>query len=104
VRPESWPPTDDGLVFGFDGSEHAGHAGIAEQLNKIFANRDPSLRRQDQECHGAAARSGHRPRRGRHAPAWLAQLHQNIPAQFHGRPEAVDELTAELRAVLEDAE
>ena len=29
---------------------------------------------------------------------WEVVLYQNTPAQFHGRPELVDELTQELRA------
>jgi uncharacterized protein (TIGR02246 family) len=30
---------------------------------------------------------------------WEIVLFQNTPAQFHGRPELVDEMTRELRAV-----
>ena len=32
--------------------------------------------------------------------AWLIKLFQNTPAQFHGRPELVEEMTEELREVL----
>ena len=31
---------------------------------------------------------------------WRVALFHNTPAQFHGRPEAVDALTAELRAAV----
>ena len=31
---------------------------------------------------------------------WQAELFQNTPAQFHGRPELADALTARLRATL----
>lgn len=32
--------------------------------------------------------------------AWRIQLFQNTPAQFHGRPELVEQMTAELRSAL----
>ncbi|SFV06945.1 SgcJ/EcaC family oxidoreductase [Alicyclobacillus macrosporangiidus] len=35
-----------------------------------------------------------------HEGNWRIQLFQNTPAQFHGRPELVDQMTAELRALL----
>lgn len=31
---------------------------------------------------------------------WLIQLFQNTPAQFHGRPELVEQMTEELRKLL----
>lgn len=31
---------------------------------------------------------------------WQIQLFQNTPAQFHGRPELVEQMTEELRQVL----
>jgi hypothetical protein len=31
---------------------------------------------------------------------WRVALYQNTPAQFHGRPEMVQELTEELRQLL----
>ena len=37
------------------------------------------------------------------ADGWRVAHFQNTPAAFDGRPEAVEELTAELRAVLRDA-
>lgn len=36
----------------------------------------------------------------RTADGWRITLLQNTPAQFHGRPEAVEALTTELRAEL----
>jgi uncharacterized protein (TIGR02246 family) len=32
--------------------------------------------------------------------AWMIELFQNTPAQFHGRPELVDAMTEELRELL----
>lgn len=34
------------------------------------------------------------------AGVWRIELFQNTPAQFHERPELVEEMTAELRQVL----
>lgn len=31
---------------------------------------------------------------------WQVELFQNTPAQFHGRPELVEEMTEELRELL----
>ncbi|MGW4720920.1 SgcJ/EcaC family oxidoreductase, partial [Nocardia sp. NPDC004260] len=36
----SAPFAEEGLVIGFDGSENVGRAGIAEQMNKIFADHE----------------------------------------------------------------
>lgn len=33
---------------------------------------------------------------------WLIELFQNTPAQFHGRPELVDQITEELNQVIRD--
>jgi len=32
---------------------------------------------------------------------WRIELFQNTPAQFHGRPELVEQMTEELRQMLE---
>jgi hypothetical protein len=36
----------------------------------------------------------------RHPEGWRIALLQNTPAQYHGRPEAAEALTAELRNLL----
>jgi uncharacterized protein (TIGR02246 family) len=36
----------------------------------------------------------------RHPEGWRVALLQNTPAQYHGRPEAAEALTAELRGLL----
>lgn len=36
----------------------------------------------------------------RHDGQWLIALFQNTPAQFHGRPELVQQMTEELRQLL----
>lgn len=36
----------------------------------------------------------------RHRESWRIQLFQNTPAQFHGRPELVERMTAELKETL----
>ncbi|MGG3943884.1 DUF4440 domain-containing protein, partial [Peribacillus psychrosaccharolyticus] len=33
---------------------------------------------------------------------WSIQLFQNTPAQFHGRPELVEQMTEELRELLKE--
>lgn len=115
---------DSALVIGFDGSEMHGREAIAEQLGTIFSDHEVatyvrvvrSVRRLD-DCTGLLhAVVGMVPpgeddvMRDRHAvqvlvgahqnDQWRAVSFQNTPAQLHGRPEAVDALTEELRSVL----
>ncbi len=116
--------TDDAVVIGFDGSEMHGTAAIAEQLRAIFADHEVatyvrlvrSVRRVDQRTGLLHAVVGMIPSGGndvmpdRHAvqllvairtgDVWRATSLQNTPVQLHGRPEAVDALTEELRAAL----
>lgn len=116
---------EDGQVVGFDGSEVAGRARIADQMSRIFTDHatgsyvgivrevrglgpDTALLRavsgvvpagrDDIEPALNATQSlvAHR-----EADRWQVVLYQNTPAQFHGRPEAVAELTTELRAALD---
>jgi uncharacterized protein (TIGR02246 family) len=121
------PFTDDGTVIGFDGSELAGRGAIAAEMSRIFADHrtaryvakvrtiellgnDVALLRaavgmippNEAELHPdrnawqtrVAAR-----RKGR----WQIVLFQNTPAQFHGRPDLAERLTAELRQLLRSA-
>jgi uncharacterized protein (TIGR02246 family) len=115
---------EDGASIGFDGSELAGRAAIVATLRGIFADhatgryvavvrgvtplaRDAALLRAvcgmvpagkadlDPALHAlqtliAVKRDG----------VWRIVLFQNTPAQLHGRPQAVEQLTEELRRAL----
>jgi uncharacterized protein (TIGR02246 family) len=113
--------TEDGQVVGFDGSEVAGRSRIAEQMAGIFADhatgRYVGIVRQVQPLGSDVALlravSGVVPAgqddiepslnatqslvARRDPDGWRVVLYQNTPAQYHGRPEAVDALSAELR-------
>jgi uncharacterized protein (TIGR02246 family) len=114
--------SDEAIVVGFDGSEMHGREEIAEQLAAIFADHQVaryiwivrSVHRIAAEAGLLHAVVGMVPPGGtdvmpdRHAVqllvavretgAWQASSLQNTPAQLHGRPEAVEALTDELRA------
>lgn len=116
--------TPDGVSIGFDGSQMSGQAEIAAELQQIFANhltapyvskiRDVRFLAPEVAVLRAVA--------GMVPPgqtdinpavnsiqtlvavklndAWRIALFQNTPAQFHGRPELVQQLTEELRQLL----
>jgi len=118
------PFATDGEVVGFDGSQVTGQAAIAEEMQRIFDDHETAayvgkVRAVRILAPGAAlltAVAGMVPpgaddikpeqnsvqtvvaahRDGQ----WRVVLFQNTPAQYHGRPEAVRELTEELREVL----
>jgi uncharacterized protein (TIGR02246 family) len=116
--------TGDGEQVGFDGSQVAGATAIAEATGQIFADHRTaryvalvrSLRFADPDVALLRAEGGLVPPDGddlvpernavhfmvavRTADGWRITLLQNTPAQFHGRPEAVEALTTELRAEL----
>jgi uncharacterized protein (TIGR02246 family) len=118
------PFAEDGHVVGFDGSEIDGRSRIAEQIAAIFADHGPGryvgiVREVRPLGTGAAllrAVSGVVPTgqndinpalnatqslvARRDESGWRVVLYQNTPAQYHGRPEAVEALSAELRAAL----
>jgi 2-C-methyl-D-erythritol 4-phosphate cytidylyltransferase len=119
----SAPFAEDGVIIGYDGSLTSGRAALAADMAQIFADHQtaryvvkvretmplgPDARilraiaglvppgqaqvKPDVNAHQtlvAARRDGH----------WRVVLFQNTPAQFHGRPELVEELTRELQAV-----
>jgi uncharacterized protein (TIGR02246 family) len=115
---------DDGDVIGFDGSQMAGQSEIAATLRQIFADHQTAayvakVRSVRFVAPGVAvlrAVSGLAPHGTAelnplansiqtlvavHADGeWRIVLFQNTPAQFHGRPELVQALTEELRALL----
>lgn len=112
---------EDGHVVGFDGSQMAGQAEIASTLRQIFADhltgtyvskvRDVRLLSLDVAILRAVvgmvphAQSDIEPALNaiqtliatKHDDKWLITHFQNTPAQFHGRPDLVQQLTDELR-------
>ena len=110
-------------VIGFDGSELDGRDAIQAELHRIFAHhRTPSyvakVRSVELFDEVAILRAvvGMVPPgaedlnpelnaiqtfiASRDAGRWRVEVLQNTPAAFHGRPEAREQLTDELRAVL----
>ncbi|GAA1800292.1 SgcJ/EcaC family oxidoreductase [Actinomadura chokoriensis] len=118
------PFGDDGACIGFDGSLHAGRAEIAARMDRVFADHATAryvaaVRDVRLIAPGAAvlrAVAGMVPpgasdlnpaanavqalTAARDGGRWRAVLFQNTPAAYHGRPEAAEALTAELRALL----
>jgi uncharacterized protein (TIGR02246 family) len=114
----------DGRVVGFDGSEMNGRTEIERELARIFADHAPAkyvakvryVRLVDDHVALLSAVAGMVPRgRGELNPDvnavqtlvaaetggdWRVVLFQNTPAQYHGRPDAAEALTAELRELL----
>ena len=115
---------DDGHVIGFDGGQMAGQAEIASTLQQIFADhptapyvskiRDVRLLSPDVALLRAVVgmvpqgQSDIEPALNalqtlvatKQDDRWRITLFQNTPAQFHGRPELVQQLTEELRQLL----
>jgi uncharacterized protein (TIGR02246 family) len=118
------PFADDGEVIGFDGSEMAGRARIAEEVGRIMAGHATgtyvgivrSVRRLTGDVALLRAVAGVVPagetdlkpelnsvqslvatrRDGR----WQVDLYHNTPAQWHGQDDAAAALTEELRGQL----
>jgi uncharacterized protein (TIGR02246 family) len=115
----------DGEVIGFDGSQMTGREEIASTLGQIFANhvtapyvsKIKSVRLLSSEVAALRAIVGMVPPgqsdlnpavnahqslvATKHDGTWRIELFQNTPAQFHGRPELVQQMTEELRQLLE---
>ena len=111
----------DGYAVGFDGSEMHGPAAIESSLAAIFASHVtgsyvPIVRSVLSPCADVGILRAHvgMVPAGQHdlkselnavqtvvaidvAGGWRIQLLQNTPAAYHGRPDAVASLTAELR-------
>jgi uncharacterized protein (TIGR02246 family) len=114
---------ESGTAIGFDGSEMSGREAIAAELKRVFDDHrtaayvarvrsvellssgvvvlrsvvgmipaDGSTIEPDKNAHQTviAVKEGE---------DWRAVLLQNTPAQYHGRPELVERLTAELQQV-----
>ena len=116
--------TDEGSTVGFDGSQLDGRAAIANELGRIFADHTPATyvaRVREVRTLGAGAvllravagmvppnESTLKPERNAiqslvavaENGAPRVALYQNTPAQFHGRPELAQRLTAELQDVV----
>jgi uncharacterized protein (TIGR02246 family) len=118
------PFATDGELIGFDGSQIRGRAEIVSHLQPIFADHPTpayvskvkSVRFIGVETAILRAMAGmvppgksdlvpslnthHTIIAAKHEGNWHIVLFQNTPAQFHGRPELVEEWTAELRLLL----
>ncbi len=118
------PCTEDAVLIGFDGSQNIGRAEILATLSQIFADhitapyvskvREVRLLNSDAAILRAIVGMVP-PGQVDIAPAlnaiqtivaarvdgtWRIALIQTTPAQFHGRPELVKQLTDELRQLL----
>jgi uncharacterized protein (TIGR02246 family) len=119
----SEPFAQSGIAIGFDGSEMSGRDAIAAELQGIFDDHqtaayvakvksvqllspDVALVRSVVGMIPAAG-SKVEPDKNAHQTVlavrddseWRIVLLQNTPAQYHGRPEHIEELTAELQQV-----
>ena len=117
------PFAEDGVVIGFDGSVSSGRQTIGTEMSNIFADHETgryavkvqSIRPLGPQAMILRAIAGLVPpgqtairsETNSHQTVvaeeqqgqWKIVLFQNTPAQFHGRPELVDEMTRELQAV-----
>jgi uncharacterized protein (TIGR02246 family) len=115
---------EDGNVVGFDGSQINGRAEIASTMGQIFADHQTAayvgkvraVRFLTPEVAILRAVSGMVPPGQtelnpavntiqalvavKRAGQWRIAHYQNTPAQFHGRPDLVEQLTDELRQLL----
>ncbi len=117
--------TEDGNLIGFDGSQTDGQSEIYSHISQIFSNhitskyvgKVRSIRFLNSEVgvHIAVA-SMVRPDDSdidpelntiqtlvatKNKEEWKITVYQNTPAEFHGRPELREQLTIELRQVLQ---
>jgi uncharacterized protein (TIGR02246 family) len=117
------PFADDGVVIGFDGSVSSGKQTIGTEMSNIFADHETgryavkvhSVRPLGPQAMILRAIAGLVPRgqtvinpetnshqtvvAEEHDGEWKILLFQNTPAQFHGRPGLVEDMTRELQAV-----
>jgi uncharacterized protein (TIGR02246 family) len=115
---------DDGENIGFDGSQSIGRQEILSHLNPIFEHHPTArfvckvkdVRFLSSEIAILRAIAGMVPPKQsdinpnvnthhtlvvvKRNGDWRIQLFQNTPAQFHGRPELVEKMTAELRELI----
>ncbi|HEY6686746.1 MAG TPA: SgcJ/EcaC family oxidoreductase [Propionibacteriaceae bacterium] len=118
------PFAEDGVIIGFDGSVSSGRQAIRTEMSNIFADHETGryavkvqwVRALGQQAVILRAIAGLVPPGGQSAinaetnshqtvvaeaqdGQWRIVLFQNTPAQFHGRPELVEDMTRELQAV-----
>ena len=114
----------DALVIGFDGSQMSGPGEVRTELGRIFADHETATyvtKVRSVKPLGADATLLHvvagmvppggseiMPERNavqvvaaqREGDSWMVALFQTTPADFHGRPDLVEALTAELAELL----
>jgi uncharacterized protein (TIGR02246 family) len=117
------PFAEDGVVIGFDGSVSSGRPTIRTEMSSIFADHETgryavkarsvrSLGPQAMILRAIAGlvppgQTAINPETNSHQTVvaehdegrWRIVLFQNTPAQFHGRPELVEDMTRELQTV-----
>ena len=117
------PFAEDGVIIGFDGSVSSGRQSIGTEMSNIFADHETgryavkvhsvrSLGPQamilraiaglvpaGQTAINSATNSHQTVIAEEQDGQWRIVLFQNTPAQFHGRPELVEEMTRELQTV-----
>jgi uncharacterized protein (TIGR02246 family) len=117
------PFAEDGVIIGFDGSVSSGRQAIGTEMSNIFADHETgryavkvrSVRPLGLQATILRAIAGLvppgqttiNPETNSHQTVvaeaqdgqWRIVLFQNTPAQFHGRPELVEDMTRELQAV-----
>lgn len=117
--------TEDGNMIGFDGSQINGTSKIKSEIGEIFANHKTAsyvwkvkeVRLLSPEISLLRAIVGMVPPGKKEinpqtnaiqsliakkdADSWKITLFQNTPAQFHGRPELVKEMTEELSDLIQ---
>jgi uncharacterized protein (TIGR02246 family) len=117
------PFAEDGVVIGFDGSVSAGRETIGTGMASIFADHETgryAVKVQSVRTLGPQAtmlraiaglvppgQTAINPETNAHQTVvaeaqqgqWRIVLFQNTPAQFHGRPGLVEDMTRELQAV-----
>jgi uncharacterized protein (TIGR02246 family) len=117
------PFAEDGVVIGFDGSVSSGKQTIGAEMSEIFADHETgryAVKVQSVRALGTQAailraiaglvppgQTAIRSETNSHQTLvaeeqqgqWKIVLFQNTPAQFHGRPELVEDMTRELQAV-----
>jgi uncharacterized protein (TIGR02246 family) len=118
------PLAEDGVIIGFDGSVSSGRQTIGTDMASIFADHETgryAVKVQSVRALGPQAvilraiaglvppaQTAINPETNSHQTVvaerqdggqWRIVLFQNTPAQFHGRPELVEEMTRELQAI-----
>jgi uncharacterized protein (TIGR02246 family) len=117
------PFAEDGVIIGFDGSVSSGRQSIGTEMSNIFADHETgrnavkvhSVRSLGPQAMILRAIAGLVPpgqtainsETNSHQTViaeeqdgqWRIVLFQNTPAQFHGRPQLVEDMTRELQTV-----